>query len=589
MLRILLVLTLGVLTQSVGLAQGNFFGWAGLGANDNFSTAANWVNAAVPTSGVDRGVSFGANPGGSSFNSTVTFDAATATSGAVPAYELSLLQFYNSNTPYTLNPGVGGPAIRFASGAVGENSNISTGTAFGGGTTRAVTINVPILTSTIGTHSWSLFGTGSFTVNSSVTILNSSFIINGIAPIMVNGNISTGSAAFEIYGVDVTLNGNNSGASGLKFNSTGTLTLGGVNQFGGPLLIANTGTVRFSTGDNRLGASGSVQFSAAGRLDLNGTNQQLAGVISSVAVNGGARISNLSATPSTFTYAPTTSATMTVTLGETNGNNLSFRYNPATNITTTLTATHTYTGTTTVANGTLALAGTGSIAASSRINLDASGTLDVRGLTGGDSYKSSTAAFWVRSSQTLMGQGTILGNVHIGESLARLQAGYGTATENLSIRGAVTLQFAGTFAPGMSMVVVAQDQPGNVRANQLVVSHPTNGNTGKLDLLQNGSSLIFELRDGGGLQQGVAYKMAIASAPVISRNGVTVSTVAGGENYTFALNEVIVFSSGFTITDVGLTAESGVLYLAFTPVPEPTTVLALAGLGLVGWLATAAL
>jgi autotransporter-associated beta strand protein len=74
----------------------------------------------------------------------------------------------------------------------------------------------------------------------------------------------------------------------------------------------------------------------------------------------------------------------------------------------TLTAANTYTGATTVSAGSLIIGATGSVGSSSVLDVASGATLDVSAVTGG---------FVVGSSQTLRGNGTIVGNTTISGSL----------------------------------------------------------------------------------------------------------------------------------------------------------------------------
>jgi fibronectin-binding autotransporter adhesin len=588
LLRFLAVLIVLVLSVPAVSAQAiTYYTWLGNGTDDNFSTAANWVSG-PPPSGVNNALGFVANTGANPSNVTATLDANVATSGSPAAFEVSQIQFGGVNTPFTLNAGAGAPTLRFLATSPSDTIDISIGST----RTAAATINIPITTGATGSFEISNFGSGGLTLNNSVNISSSlGFTIAGTGTTTINGPIALNNNSLTITASVVNLNGvisSLSQSNGVNFNSNGTLTLSAANTFTGQFTVGigsntgATGTVRLVGGDNRLNPALTVQFNDASRIDLNGNNQQIARFVS-FAASGTPRIINTSATTSTFTLAQSTGfATVPITFGETGGDNFNFRYSPPTTVTATFTATNTYTGTTTITNGTMALSGTGSIARSSKINLDANTNFIVTGLTGGNSYDSGVGGFALKPNQTLNGRGLVLGNVLI-DSSATLQPGYGSATESLSIRGLTRIMGNNSFAPSAKWVVVAQDQPGNIRSNQLIVLHPDQTTNGKLDLVTgNGLSLSFLLSDGGGLKQGVAYKFAIANTPAISRNGVNVSTVTGGENYTFLASDYVI-TSNFVFTNSSLSAESGILYLSFTPVPEPATILVCASLGLVGW------
>jgi autotransporter-associated beta strand protein len=108
----------------------------------------------------------------------------------------------------------------------------------------------------------------------------------------------------------------------------------------------------------------------------------------------------------------------------------------------TLSAANTYTGDTTVSNGTLALAISSAIANSSAIKLVAGTTLDV----------SAVAPFSVGAAQTLTGAGTVNGSVQVDGTLAPV----GTLTFNndLTINGNLKFGLNKFLAQSNDLVVV---------------------------------------------------------------------------------------------------------------------------------------
>jgi autotransporter-associated beta strand protein len=174
---------------------------------------------------------------------------------------------------------------------------------------------------------------------------------------------------------------NNLGGPGAQLQQLGasTLILGGTNTY--------TGATTVSAGTLKAGSTGAFSSSSAftvnATLDLGGHNAligSLAGNGSGIVTNSGGSAATLTAegdnTSTTFAGV-IQDGTSTMALDKSGGGIL------------TLSGTNSYTGASTIAAGTLALTGTGSIAASSQINLSNSGTIfDISGTTSGASIVS---------------------------------------------------------------------------------------------------------------------------------------------------------------------------------------------------------
>lgn len=172
----------------------------------------------------------------------------------------------------------------------------------------------------------------------------------------------------------------------------GTLTLGGVSTYTGNT-TNNNGTIQLTTGNNRL-PTGTVYASGASGntcvLDLNGQNQQFAGLFSQAATAN--TISSTAAATLTITgdglFGGATPGVISGAIGLTmNGSSKTL----------TLGGVNTYSGETTITAGTVALSGSGSIANTPNITIAAEGTFDVSGLT---------AALTLGNSQTLKASGS---------------------------------------------------------------------------------------------------------------------------------------------------------------------------------------
>lgn len=170
---------------------------------------------------------------------------------------------------------------------------------------------------------------------------------------------------------------------------TGTLELGGVSTYTGNTRI-NNGTVRITTGYNRLPTGTVVSLGQAGTgnlgtLDLNGFNQEIAGLNSTSGTN---------ATTGNNTVTSTGPVVLTI------NNSLHASYGAGTNAnsgvitgaislvkagagTQTLGDTNTYSGATTVDEGALIINGDQS-GATGNVTVSANGTLGGDGIIGGD-------------------------------------------------------------------------------------------------------------------------------------------------------------------------------------------------------------
>ena len=162
-------------------------------------------------------------------------------------------------------------------------------------------------------------------------------------------------------------------------------------------------------------------------MDLNGYSQIVGGLRSGNLAAGETLSSNAtrnitSATAATLTVNQTTSALYDGTITGA----VSLTKNSAGTLT--LSGTNTYTGNTTINAGTLLLASTGSIG-SKTINVASGATLNVSAVSG----------YNVGASQTLMGNGTVLGNTIINGNLQP-----GNSPGLLTVNGTLTLNGTST-------------------------------------------------------------------------------------------------------------------------------------------------
>jgi autotransporter-associated beta strand protein len=238
-----------------------------------------------------------------------------------------------------------------------------------------------------------------------------------------------------------------------KSSSTGTLlkqgagklSLGGVSTYSGNTFI-NNGTVQLTTGDDRLPAGTAIYLGQSasanlGVFDLNGRNQEIAGLNSVTGINTNATLKN-AVTNSAAAAILTLSGSGTYAYGDGSTNNSGIITGAIGLLKTgsgiqTLGDSNTYTGNTIVSAGTLALSGTGSINNTPVIVVAASATVDASGRTDG--------ALTLSSGQTLNGSGTVRGvlNAASGSTVASGSAtdpGVLIVTSNATLNGTTVMK-----------------------------------------------------------------------------------------------------------------------------------------------------
>lgn len=314
----------------------------------------------------------------------------------------------------------------------------------------------------------------------------------------------------------------------LRPNTGTTLELSGANTYlGDTTIISGSGEVKLSGGTNRLPASTKLIFGGSGVsgiLNLNGQNQELAGL----SVNSGTSNEIKSATAATLTVSTAAASpssfagiiTGTTALTKIGDDNL------------TLSGPNTYTGTTTISQGTLVIGAGGSITNSSTIQIASGATYDI----------SAGSGNIVGTSQTLSGSGLVNGDITINGILA-IGNSPGTMTfdDNLTLGATSVSNFDFTLATlGLGSFDLAQSTSGSVDFNGILNLNFDSG----VSYADNASVQIFAF--------GGAYSGNFTS--------VNYSGLGAGQSATFDA------TSGF-----------------ITVIPEPHTVL-LGGLGLLALL-----
>ena len=213
----------------------------------------------------------------------------------------------------------------------------------------------------------------------------------------------------------------------------GILELGGANSYTGNTTISQ-GTIRLITGDDRLPIStilymGQDGGPGLGKLDLNGFNQQIGGIVTNLGNNTSSATNEItSATPATLTIANAIDSvfgngtssqsgliTGSVALHKKSVADLKFAGN------------NTYTGGTTITDGAIVLAGNGTIGVGN-LTLEG-GSLDIQAIYPG--------TYTMGASTTVRGEGTIISIGKVFEIAGTLSPGFSPGI--ISVSGNLTL------------------------------------------------------------------------------------------------------------------------------------------------------
>ncbi len=276
----------------------------------------------------------------------------------------------------------------------------------------------------------------------------------------LNIDLAAGTDSFGGVIQDGGINNTNGGS--LALTGVGTLALSAINTYTGPTLI-NSGTLA-------LVGTGSIADSSAVTLSPGATFD-----ISQITPAGGAVISGLAGTGGTVALG---SQILTVdvasgvdsfggTLADGGiGGGTGGQLVKAGAGTLSLTAPSTYTGATTVAAGTLALAGNGGVADSSLVNIAAGATFDVSGSsiaggpvvnniigTGAVTLGSNTLTVAPNNTDIFAGAISGTGNLTVGGSGSLTLAGASTYSGITTINTGSALLVNGLNALGSSSVV----------------------------------------------------------------------------------------------------------------------------------------
>jgi autotransporter-associated beta strand protein len=541
----------------------------------------------------------------------------TLTAGARPL-------FITTPSDLTLNAALGGSGgvVKSGAGTLTLNAaSTNTGplTVNAGGVALGANLTVGGLTGVTGT-AFDL-GANTLTLNAASGVSSYAGVIRGSGSISINRNLTLGGnntfsgGAVSAAGGFILDHPNGLGSGPVTFTGLGgsiTFNTGTVTFANDITLSAPTSTAIFSFGipsgsDQTLTLAGRIQggsspsyfrpfSSSSNGIVLANPNNTFTGIIDVqsgfLAVASNSALGNPANPISVFGGGLRFDADFTG--GNVLARNISLGGTPTLN-----TNGHTVEVSGVVSGGSLAKTGTGTLILSGTANtyngnvtVDA-GTLLVNGNLPGIT---SAPAVTVNAGSTLGGTGTLgtttaTRNVTVAPG-GTLAPGGASSIGTLSVNGNTTLTAA---APGTGATLAvraarsgvntigANDRlayTGNLNFTGLAAGTPTAGD--------NKFRITVTSDAANPLVGGESYTLTLASLVTggtgqIQRNGTQVNTAA----YTFSPNDYQLSSPSFAaFTGVSLVANpDGTLVLAFTPVPEPASVLAVCGLATAaGWV-----
>lgn len=367
-----------------------------------------------------------------------------------------------------------------------------------------------------------------------------------------NGSSGNDAIALSVGGnnASTTYSGVLSGAGTLTKAGNGTLVLSGPSSYtAGTTLssgIVNLGVAQNGATSGPLGASGAITF-AGGTLQYGVSNQfdyspRFANSTGPISID-------LNGTNVTFASA----------IAGSNTNGLALTNSTGTG-TLTLTGANNYTGDTIINGGALALSGSGSINASSKIRVVSGATFDVSGVT-----------FTLGSGQTLSGSGTVTGAVTTASITSMITPGganmVGTLTfkNNLNLGSGASPVFdlSTSHSSGNDQMMIA----GNLTLNSSDAIN-VNALSGSANLDQTGDYVLFSVT--GTLSMASQPSLAFDNTP--PANAANYSIKASGNNvvlhYSASTSPVVASVVVTNATDGTATAVRGqpvTVYATVTP------------------------
>ena len=375
----------------------------------------------------------------------------------------------------------------------------------------------------------------------------------------VAGN-STLTIAGTTAGDTAAVIANGSGTVSLVKNGAQSLTLRGASTYTGGTTLTG-GTLSFA--NNALGTTGGITVNG-GALQWNGSNTQ---DISSrlILQNSGSAAFDISGNNVTFANAIGNSTSSSVTKTGTG--------------TLTLSGANTYTGSTTINNGTLTIGGSGSLGSGNYTgNIVNNGVLE---------YASST-------SQTLSGNITGAGSVvrsTVGDAVVLTLSGTNnTYTGGTTLTGQGNIVLGANNALGNGTLTLTTGGAGNQRLNlngfNQTITGLIYGNVNNLQVIQNGGTgagtLTVNLASGTNSTTAASIIRDFGGTLALVKTGngaLDLSTIHGASGYSGGLTVnagTLIFSNGLGIGTGNITLGGGTLALtantSFT-VPNTTTTL----------------
>lgn len=337
---------------------------------------------------------------------------------------------------------IGTNSSSYALTILGDTGNeISVASTKGAGNSNGLTVqNNSILTFILMNS-----GSGAVTINPNISSTgNGTAIANFSATntLTINGNISLGFSIVTAGTGNITINGILSGAKILDMAGTGTVTINNANlntggdyvEAGTALLGDNTAlgpaadatTLGATIGSNSatlLTTTPSVYSGGTVTIGNNINVGRSANTTGTLTLGGGAATSSSYTGTITLLDAVTLSQVPNGTVTFTKAISGAFPVTVTGGGTVSLTAVETYSGATTISNGTLQLSGNGTILKTPSITIASGGTFDVSQLSGYSLLGASPA-------QAISGTGTVLGNLTV-PSGATIIPGYVSGTSNV--------------------------------------------------------------------------------------------------------------------------------------------------------------